>query len=405
MSTSIVIFSIILFVLSGYHVDKVDSFQGLVKLLDKTGKSRLRYSIGSIEKKDVVENSINMITSQFLRPFLDHQSILFSQRSNFEVTERDEEYGYLEEDYEFQENYRRVNNFTFDRSANPNTSMTVSYTIDKLASLLSNPSYLQKYVVPGIYTFLDAEAEPVYIHWSENMIPSIFKKLKEIQIMKKIASNQLNQVRRLSFNTNSEEEVYRKIQNLQISSVKMEIIPKAKLNMIERVTLSLIKRIKPIMNKLLQQNGAEIMAILGQQSPTAAPTTRIQSSPSSSPTTLLSASSDTIKETDKEVISPFQTTSNANIKTTGHKHHHDDDDELELNKENVDKVLDEVRPYLMADGGNVEVVSVNAREGTIELFLQGACGSCPSSTVSQYSMILLLITLIFQIIDNDENGY
>ena len=48
--------------------------------------------------------------------------------------------------------------------------------------------------------------------------------------------------------------------------------------------------------------------------------------------------------------------------------------------ENVDMVLDEMRPYLMADGGNVAVRSIEG--GVVELELQGACGSCPSSTMT-----------------------
>lgn len=54
---------------------------------------------------------------------------------------------------------------------------------------------------------------------------------------------------------------------------------------------------------------------------------------------------------------------------------------MEFTLENVDKVLDEVRPYLIADGGNVEVVSVDEFTRSVSLTLQGACGSCPSSTV------------------------
>ena len=54
---------------------------------------------------------------------------------------------------------------------------------------------------------------------------------------------------------------------------------------------------------------------------------------------------------------------------------------IEFTLENVDKVLDEVRPYLIADGGNVEVVSVDEFTRSVSLTLQGACGSCPSSTV------------------------
>ena len=46
----------------------------------------------------------------------------------------------------------------------------------------------------------------------------------------------------------------------------------------------------------------------------------------------------------------------------------------------VDRALDEVRPYLIADGGNVEVVEVE--DGIVKLRLQGACGTCASSTAT-----------------------
>ncbi|AFZ42362.1 nitrogen-fixing NifU domain protein [Halothece sp. PCC 7418] len=56
------------------------------------------------------------------------------------------------------------------------------------------------------------------------------------------------------------------------------------------------------------------------------------------------------------------------------------DTKLALTPENVEKVLDELRPYLMADGGNVDLVEI---EGPIvKLKLQGACGSCPSSAMT-----------------------
>ena len=52
--------------------------------------------------------------------------------------------------------------------------------------------------------------------------------------------------------------------------------------------------------------------------------------------------------------------------------------DLELTPENVELVLDELRPYLIADGGNVELVELDGP--VVKLRLQGACGSCPSST-------------------------
>jgi len=48
-----------------------------------------------------------------------------------------------------------------------------------------------------------------------------------------------------------------------------------------------------------------------------------------------------------------------------------------LTVESAEAALDEVRPYLIADGGNVEVLSVEG--GRVLLKLQGACGSCASS--------------------------
>lgn len=53
---------------------------------------------------------------------------------------------------------------------------------------------------------------------------------------------------------------------------------------------------------------------------------------------------------------------------------------LALTPENVETVLDELRPYLMADGGNVELVEIDGP--IVKLRLQGACGSCPSSTMT-----------------------
>jgi Fe-S cluster biogenesis protein NfuA len=43
-------------------------------------------------------------------------------------------------------------------------------------------------------------------------------------------------------------------------------------------------------------------------------------------------------------------------------------------------LLRQVRPYLMADGGNVEFMEIDGL--VVKLKLQGACGSCPSSTTT-----------------------
>ncbi len=49
-------------------------------------------------------------------------------------------------------------------------------------------------------------------------------------------------------------------------------------------------------------------------------------------------------------------------------------------KEKVEEVLEKIRPMLVADGGNVELVDVN--DGTVEVRLTGACGGCPMSTMT-----------------------
>ncbi|MFB9757110.1 MULTISPECIES: NifU family protein [Bacillaceae] len=48
--------------------------------------------------------------------------------------------------------------------------------------------------------------------------------------------------------------------------------------------------------------------------------------------------------------------------------------------EEVQEVLDKLRPFLLRDGGDVELVDIE--EGIVKLRLMGACGSCPSSTIT-----------------------
>ncbi|MGI2329284.1 NifU family protein [Planococcus sp. YIM B11945] len=46
----------------------------------------------------------------------------------------------------------------------------------------------------------------------------------------------------------------------------------------------------------------------------------------------------------------------------------------------VMEVLDKLRPFLLRDGGDCELVDVE--DGIVKLRLLGACGSCPSSTIT-----------------------
>lgn len=53
-------------------------------------------------------------------------------------------------------------------------------------------------------------------------------------------------------------------------------------------------------------------------------------------------------------------------------------------KELIDKIeaaLDNIRPYLQADGGNVKVLEISDKH-IVKLELLGTCGSCPMSSMT-----------------------
>ena len=50
-------------------------------------------------------------------------------------------------------------------------------------------------------------------------------------------------------------------------------------------------------------------------------------------------------------------------------------------REAVEAELDRIRPGLIADGGNVELVDVDD-DGTVHIQLQGACKTCPAQVAT-----------------------
>lgn len=50
-------------------------------------------------------------------------------------------------------------------------------------------------------------------------------------------------------------------------------------------------------------------------------------------------------------------------------------------KEKVEEALKKIRPMLQRDGGDIELVSVEA-DGSVKVRLKGACGCCPMSTMT-----------------------
>ena len=49
-------------------------------------------------------------------------------------------------------------------------------------------------------------------------------------------------------------------------------------------------------------------------------------------------------------------------------------------KDQVQEVLNMIRPSLQADGGDVELVDV--KDGIVSVRLKGACAGCPMSTMT-----------------------
>ncbi|RLD99636.1 MAG: NifU family protein [Aquificota bacterium] len=50
-------------------------------------------------------------------------------------------------------------------------------------------------------------------------------------------------------------------------------------------------------------------------------------------------------------------------------------------REEVERALNEIRPFLQADGGDLELVEVT-EDGVVKVRLTGACGSCPFSQMT-----------------------
>ncbi len=57
-----------------------------------------------------------------------------------------------------------------------------------------------------------------------------------------------------------------------------------------------------------------------------------------------------------------------------------------MDKEKVEKVIEEIRPQLQADGGDVELIEVTD-EGKVKVQLIGACAGCPMSTLTLAAVI------------------
>ena len=55
---------------------------------------------------------------------------------------------------------------------------------------------------------------------------------------------------------------------------------------------------------------------------------------------------------------------------------------MELTEENVMKVLEELIPYIEADGGWLEFVEIEEETNIVKVRLGGACSTCAMSTMT-----------------------
>ena len=53
-----------------------------------------------------------------------------------------------------------------------------------------------------------------------------------------------------------------------------------------------------------------------------------------------------------------------------------------ITKERVESVLGRVRPFLQADGGDIEVIGVDGN--SVDVKLTGMCAGCPSAHMTLY---------------------
>jgi Fe-S cluster biogenesis protein NfuA len=50
-------------------------------------------------------------------------------------------------------------------------------------------------------------------------------------------------------------------------------------------------------------------------------------------------------------------------------------------KEKVEKAIEQIRPYLQTDGGDLELIEVTD-EGVVKVRLKGACHGCPMAHIT-----------------------
>ena len=56
-------------------------------------------------------------------------------------------------------------------------------------------------------------------------------------------------------------------------------------------------------------------------------------------------------------------------------------------KEQVQQVIDQIRPILQGDGGDIQLIDVDEKTGVVTVSLQGRCGGCPHAQMTLQAVV------------------
>lgn len=56
-------------------------------------------------------------------------------------------------------------------------------------------------------------------------------------------------------------------------------------------------------------------------------------------------------------------------------------------RKKIEAVINKIKPMLEADGGSIELVDVDEKNGIVKVRLVGACGACPFSVMTLKNLV------------------
>ena len=56
-------------------------------------------------------------------------------------------------------------------------------------------------------------------------------------------------------------------------------------------------------------------------------------------------------------------------------------------KEQVEKVIEEIRPILQSDGGDIQLIGLDEKTGIVTVGLRGRCGGCPHAQMTLQAVV------------------